>query len=61
MAILDEKLSNLARRCSTLSQSTTDAEVAIAESYEKQLTTESAVTDLEVALTEIYEIMLGGM
>lgn len=60
MAILDDRFNNLTRQCNTLSQNATDTEVAIAENYEKQLTTESAVTDLEVAITELYELMIGG-
>jgi hypothetical protein len=38
----------------------TSTQIAIAETYEKTLATDSTVTDIQLALVEMYEMMLGG-
>ena len=39
----------------------TDTQLAVAETYEKALTTDMTVTDMQLALVELYEMMLGGV
>jgi len=56
-----EHIAKLGKADTALSGSVTDAEVAIAETYEQGAATADAVTNLELALAEVYETILGGI
>ena len=60
MPILDDKLDRLNQKCDTNTGDITDTQVAVAETYEKTLATDTTVTDIQVAMVELYEMMLGG-
>ena len=60
MAILDEKLNKLNQKCEANTGDITDTQIAVTETYEKTLATDTTVTDIQLAMTELYEMMLGG-
>lgn len=60
MAILDDKLNKLNKKCDTNTEDITDTQIAVTEAYEKTIQTETTVTDLELAIVELYETMTGG-
>ena len=55
-----EPIDNLSKRNEINTSEITDTQIAVTETYEKALTTDSTVTDLELAIVELYEMMLGG-
>ena len=56
-----EHIAKLGKADGVLSSSVTDAELAIAETYEQGAATADAVTNLELAMVEVYETILGGV
>ena len=59
MPILDDKLYRLNQKCEANTGDITDTKVAVTETYEKILATDTTVTDIQLAMVELYEMMLG--
>lgn len=55
-----EHIDQLGKCNETNASDITDTQIAVTETYEKTIETDTTITDLQLAVVELYETMLGG-